>query len=331
MVSSKQWDMSALRLAPGLRLGCIRLEQADALTLSEMAVHFNEGDASITLTGENPAPWEEHTFVSIRTFALPAGAVEFQRLVEWFGKKRKTRARLPEGIPFQASTLAVREVSEVWQHEAYPRSGRDFIHIYRTDQRAVLIRLVGHSGTILDNPLLSAIQEHLRLMEDQWVQDFPLTQPRPNLPSEITCEPLSPEVRSEVLQAIRRGAALLGLEPDWQPLRAAEAVHGKLEELRAGKRLAANQRKQMSIDLGALWGEALAVAAKWEWRAVTTNPGRETHAVSSPNGSHAVDPIAHMHYLLENSKTDNNSLLLFNMIRSGHLPEAAESAFSWLS
>ncbi len=331
MPDSQQIDMSGLCLAPDLTFGCIRLRNADSLPLSGIFVTASGSEASITFTGDNPKPWDKHTLVSVRMFNLPDEQAEFQRLIEWFGRNRQERARLPERVAFNTATLAVREASDVWEHEAFPRSGRDFIHVYRTARQGVLIRWMGKSGTILDNPVIRGIHENLSLVEGQWVQEFPVVQRREPSAARATESPLPPELEAQVEAAATRARERLNLEPTASPQQTAEAIHRVLDEIRSRPRLSADEKQQIAIDLGALWGNALCAAAGWEWCSVSPEPDREVPAVCSPTRSHAVDPLQVAYAILESKSGTNNSLLLFNMIVAGDVPVAAEGAYSWLS
>lgn len=323
--------MSALRLAPDLHFGCLRISNADTLSLSEVFLTSDEGEVSITLTADNPEPWQEHTLASIRMFKLPAGSAEFERQVEWFGRKCQKRARLPDGMPFTPETLAIQDASDFWSHEAYPRSGRDFIHIHRNESQAVLIRLMGKSEPILDNPLFASLHKSLRLDEGQWIRAFPATTMREGALAGIEELPLPSDVETEVRDAVGRALEQLNLESIYTPAAAAEAIHEALTEIRRGAPIGAEERKQQSVDLGALWGDALVSAAGWEWCCLRQASGVETYAVCRPGRSHAVDPIALVHGILTALGGATNSLLTFNMIAAGEVPASAPGAYSWLT
>jgi hypothetical protein len=216
-------------------------------------------------------------------------------------------------------------------HEGFPRSGRDFIHIYQSDKLAILIRFLGKAGNILDNPLLKQIHENLRIVENQWIVDIPKTKPRKPKKSLITDTPLASEVETEVREAVARARQLLNLGRIRDPRKTAEAIHRALDEMRTRNRVPAEEKKQLAIDIGALWGDALCKAKKWEWCCVRPTAEQSIYAISSANRSHAVDPIRAVHNILSSRRVANNSLLLFNMIVSGPLPEAPGRAYCWLS
>ncbi len=333
MPKSKDLDinMSEERFLHDLRIGCIRLRNADSLPIASSFVVLSKTDVSITFWGATPEPWDGVSLVSIRMFQLPRFKAEFQREIKWFSDKRKKRARLPEGVAFEENTLAMRGVPANWVHEGFARSGRDFIHTYETDKLAILIRFLGKAGNILDNPLLKQIHENLSIVENQWIVEFPKTKPQKRTQSVIAATPLAPEVQTEVLEAVGRARELLDLGRIRNPRKAAEAVYRALDEMRARKRVPAKEKKQLAIDIGALWGDALCKTKKWEWCCVRPTADQEIYAICSMNRSHAVDPIGLVHRILSSRRVPNNSLLLFNMIVSGPLPKASDQVYFWLS
>ena len=132
-------------------------------------------------------------------------------MIRWFSDARKKRARLPDGVAFEETTLAVDRIPANWVHEGFARSGRDFIHIYRSSDLAILMRFLGKAGTILDNPLLEQVHKNLRIVEKQWIVDFPKTRPKKRAQSPITDTALAPEIATQVEEAASRARALLNL------------------------------------------------------------------------------------------------------------------------
>lgn len=331
MSRSRDIVMNGVRLDPDLRIGCVHLANADSLPLASAFVELSAAEVSITFWGATPEPWDGATIVSIRMFRLPRGRAEFQRDIDFFSEERRKRSRLPEGVAFGENTLAIGGVPARWVHDGFARSNRDFIHIYRSDKLGILIRYLGKAGDILDNPLLRPIHENLRIVEDQWIVEFPETRPQGAASSTVTETPLPDEVQSQVREAVGRARERLQLGRIRDPRRTAEAIHRAIDEFRERQRVPAEEKKQFAIDLGALWGEALCRARKWEWCCVSVAADQETFAVCSPGRSHAVDPLAMVYRILSSRRVANNALLLFNMILSGHLPAAADRKYCWLS
>jgi hypothetical protein len=233
-------------------------------------------------------------------------------------------------LPFDRTTLAIRDAPETWTHDGFARSGRDFIHIYQTKKRAILIRLLSKAGTVLDNPLLKRIHKNLAIIEDQWIGKFPSTELRKSTRQKTRELPLTPDVVNELRDAIARARELLNLGRRSKPNQVADAIHQAIDEIRSRKRVSAQEKKQLGIDLGALWGDALCTARKWEWCCVSQSSKQQVYAVCSPNRSHAIDPIRIVHSILQSRRVANNSLLLFNLILSGRLPESP-AGYCWLS
>lgn len=163
---------------PEVRFGCVSIDNADQLPLSMANFTERPGEVTLALDGATGKPGILDSFVAIHTFQFPAGSDLFSQLVEWFGKDRKSRAKLPDGIKFDASIMAVRSVPPDWEHEAYPQSNRTFVHIYRGTEQAVLIRWIARSGTILDHALFKPLIDNLRIVSGQWITEAPLIQPK---------------------------------------------------------------------------------------------------------------------------------------------------------
>ena len=331
MATSKQFAMTARQFAPEIRFGCIELRKADALELDGANVQVSPGEMSLLLVGAKRSQWNGISHVAVHMFSLPRRRTEFQRQVEWFGRERRSRARLPEGVKFDAAVLAIVDPPDGWEHEAFPRSGRDFVHIYRSAGRAVLIRLATKAGTVLDHPLLKHVHENLRIVADQWIADIPEIHRRESSAFRVTDRGLSDGVKQEIDESAARARDSLKLTRHSSPSRTVEAVHEAIEMLRRRRRVSKNEKSQFAIDHGALWGEALCAATGWEWRCVQLTVEDEVVAVCSGTRSHAVDPIRVIYRVLTTAKADNNALLLFNMIVSGELPQAAEAGFCWVS
>ena len=325
----KQYFMTDSCFTPAVRLGCVSIENADQLPLDGANWIREAGNVTLALISSKAAA---DCFVSINAYQFPKGLAEFKRSCEWYAKDRKLRAKLPEGVKFEESILSVVAAPEDWDHEAYPQSNRKFVHIYRDAQQAVLIRWIAHSGTILDNSLFKPLVDNLRIVPGQWITDPPVVQARVGSQRKASDEELADDVRTELNEAAARARKSLNLGRVRKPERLAEAVHDAIDELRLRKGINADEKKQLAIDYGALWGEALCAAVGWTWRRVELSSPREsTFAVCSPTRSHAVAPLRVIFTLASHPKTVNNSLLLFNMIVSGNTPVAPAGGYCWLS
>lgn len=172
-MSSKQYILNGRCFVPEVRFGCVLIENADQLPLSLVNFSAAPGHITLALDGATGKPGILDSFVAINTFQFPEGMAEFEKLCEWFGKDRQTRAKLPDGVKFDESVLAVHNAPADWIHEAYPQSKRTFVHIYRGAEQAILIRLLGRTGTILDHPLFKPLIDNLQIVPGQWIIEEP--------------------------------------------------------------------------------------------------------------------------------------------------------------
>lgn len=323
-------DMTERKLTKTVRLGFMRLSKADELPLRETIVNYSDPhEVDITFWGDTPPPWDDETLVSIRMFRLPDGEREFQRQIEFFGHKRRKRTKLPEGVPFDDSVLRL-SFPASWTHQAFARSARDFIHTYHNDQLAMLIRLRGEEGNILDNPLLQGIQKNLRFVEEQWITEALKSRPRRSAVRKTTVQNLDAETQGEIDDAILNAREYLTLGKKRKPETITVAIYSAIEEVRNTK-VSAEEKRELAIDLGALWGQTVCQAAGWKWKLVPDDDGDPIPAVCRPRARHVVAPISLMYDWLKNKRSENTSLLLFNMIVAKKLPPAPRDTHCWLS
>lgn len=328
-MSSEQFILNESCLVPEVRFGCMRIEHADQLPLDMVNFVVQPGNVTLALDGATGKPGIMDSFVAINTFQFPKGMSEFERVVEWFGRDRKSRAKLPEGIKFDENVLALHAAPADWEHEAYPQSNRTFVHIYRGPKQAVLIRWLARTGMILEHPLFKPLLENLRVVPGQWVTDSPAIQPKAEKHEVITGTPLTEDLRHEIEVSAARAREALQLGRVRKPARVAEFICEAIDQLRSRKTGKA-EKSQFAIDCGALWGQALSEATGWEWQRLTGEQGETGFAVCSPNRSHAVFPLKVVYDLATHPAAENNSLLLFNMIATGKVPVSTEGAYSLL-
>lgn len=175
---SKEIYLSDVQLKSQLQLGCFTLRDAHKLPLSHIFVSISKSQATCAFWGATADDWEGTTLVNVNMYRLPEGKEEFLRQQEFFGKERKPKSKLPDGVEFDKTLLKFTGMPESWTHDAYARSNRDFIHIYQSKRMGILVRFLGKVGTILDNPLIASIASNLRVKEDQWIAEFPKTEVR---------------------------------------------------------------------------------------------------------------------------------------------------------
>jgi hypothetical protein len=332
MPDSFMIDMSEVRLTKELRYGCICLKNAHLLPLAETFIRRNANEPSITFWGDTPEPWDAVSLVSISMFRMPQGRKEFQRQIDFFGDKRKKRAKLPEGEMFDTTTLAIKSVSSAWEHDAFARSGRDFIHIYRGKKYALLMRLLGKAGGVLDNPLLKLVHNNLRLVDEQWIIEPPATEPRKagKAKPRLKESPLNNETIDEINSAASQARKRFGLAHLRSPAKVAAGIGEAVDAERLRTKVTNDERIETAVGLGALFGDCLEREVDWEWCAIPTESGGPAYAVCSPNRSHMVTPMLKLLTLLKNKRKTNNLELMFNLIAADKLPPSQAGGYCHL-
>ena len=171
-------DLSEERLQQKLSLGFCRLSNADILPLDHVYVCLSRSAVSIKFWGDTKGDWRGTTLVYVKMYKYPGGKTDFLREQKFYKEDRTSQATLPEGIPFEKSTLRIKNLPSGWTHDAFARSGRDFVHLYYSKKGGVLVHFLGKKGTILDNPLIERIASKLRIEEEQWIVELPKTETR---------------------------------------------------------------------------------------------------------------------------------------------------------
>ncbi len=134
------------------------------------------------------------------------------------------------------------------------------------------------------------------------------------------------DLLAELDEALSSGRASLGLKAKTKPQTAAEAVGNAIDAARGGKKVSDERRTELAVELGAVWGDAVCRALKWEWARMPVSKKETIVSVTSPTRTHAVDPIRLVYDLIGNKRRENNALLLFNMLADGGLPTRPASA-----
>jgi hypothetical protein len=333
MSRSRQYNMTDACLPQDLRLGFVHLKSAHTLPLEEVNITISECAIWLAFYGTPQAPWNGMSFASIGMFCFPKGRAEFDERVEFFGKERKKWARLPEGVKFDPTMFAVRQVPCSWKHDAFPQSGRSFVHLYDSSRHAMILRFGSRAGTMLDHPLLKRIHQDLRIVENQWNLTFPELQPRKSSRELVIESPLEPKVVSEVSKAVTRAREFLGFKRERSANVIMTAIFKAIEDHKKEKGRRSKATEALAIDLGALWGQTLCQAAQWQWCSLKKGEDVAICAVCSPNRARAINPVGFVHSLLASRRRadENTSLLLFNMIVAGRLPETTPGSYAWLS
>jgi hypothetical protein len=324
----QQIDMSGQCLETPLVFGCIRIDHADTLSLSELVLTHDPHELGITLWGDCPGPADNASLVSVSMFRLPEAADAFAEAVEWFARDRRVRPpKLPEGVAFNDQTLAPARIEGAWAHDAFATSPRSILHVYTAPHLGVRIRYLAKSGTLLDHPLLSGVCANLTLDANLWRTD----EPRTAVTSETQAveRPLPADVQAEVIQLLQEGRDWLGLAARSSALQAATAVHEMLEKLPRGKK-AADESSERTLQLAVVWADALCRECRWEWAQVG-EAGDEEYVIVSPDRSLMIEPMAYIQAIRSSKRTENTALLLFNMITAANVPQAPAHSYTPIS
>ncbi len=326
---AKSQSLNNLFIEGCFNYGCIEVQDLADLSLSTANFLSAPYELNILLMSYLDEPWKGVSHIAIHMFKLPEGQEEFDKIQAWFGDERKSRARLPDGVPFEESTLAIRNLPSDWKHSAYPRSCRDFIHIYSSDKQAILLRVASKRGTVLNHPLLRIATDNIRIVPLQWETRRPKVQLRP---TEIGTESfmLSEADLSKIKILSKEAQAKLGIAEEVLGPDSARRIHGYIELRRSGASRTKTEVSVLALELGCLWGNALLETGEWQWR-MARIAGEELWAVFNNAGTHAVAPIVVINNLLMSKRSNNNILLLYNMIREGNLPDTIDGQVVWLS
>lgn len=326
---SKRRTLNNLVIEGSFNYGCIEVQDLGELSLNTANFLSAPSRLNILLISYLDEPWKGDSHIAVHMFQLPEGQEEFDRIQAWFGDERKSRARLPDGVPFEASTLAIRTLPPDWKHTAYPRSCRDFIHIYTSAKQAVLLRVKSKKGTILNHPLLRKVTENFRIVPFQWETRRPqirLSEIDAGTESFVLSEANFREIVAYAKEARDR----LGITEGCQGSHWVERIHDYIESLRSGASKTQRDVASLALELGCLWGNALLETGEWEWRTARFS-GEEFLAVFNNTGAYAVAPVVVINNLLKSKKSNNNILLLYNMICGGNLPDTIDGQVVWLS
>ncbi len=328
---AKKRTLNNLTIDGSFRYGCIEMQDMSAMSLNtaNFIGHSDRGELNILAQAILDDPWRGYSHFAIRMFKLPEGQVEFDRIQEWFGRDRRERARLPDGIPFDKSALAIKNIPTGWDHTAYPRSCRDFVHIYHGGDQAILLRVSGQRGKVLDNPLLRLIPERLSIVPGQWETAGPKVRYRDPL-ANTESRPLTSAEYAEVKEMCQHGLKPFEHTHGAESLPSADAIYQYVEVLRSGK-LEKDRVQQIAAELGCVWGEVLAQSGRWEWRLVTFGSGDECLALFNQAGTHALAPIVILNHILKTKRIVNNLLLVHNLAVAERLPPVIMNGISWLN
>jgi hypothetical protein len=138
---------------------------------------------------------------------------------------------------------------------------------------------------------------------------------------------LSQEMAAEIRDLAIKAAARLRLATA-EPERVARAIAEYVEDNRPpeGDRIV-----EEAVELGVLWAEQLLRITGWEWVELRETNTNTQYAIVSRDRALVLFPTALFLELLGDTDRDNTTLLLFNMIRCGNVPEAEPGEYQVIS
>jgi hypothetical protein len=139
---------------------------------------------------------------------------------------------------------------------------------------------------------------------------------------------LDPSTQEEVRVLAEAGAALVQAGTEQDPLTVVKQLATYLAAVRP---LAGEELIDRALELGCLWAQQIVSVAGWIWAELHSVDKTVQYAVVSSDGSVAIFPALVFCSLLEDADRPDNSILLFNMVRAGKLPNSSPGAYLILS
>ena len=146
----------------------------------------------------------------------------------------------------------------------------------------------------------------------------------------ITDRSLDSEERADITRFMKLGLKRIGAD------RAAAPDPDKLQELVSQAidqyRKQDEKRRQASlldasVSLGSLWGQLFCDQIGWTWVFMKMDDGKEYYGVVSPNRSHLIFPLQHTQNLMRDPTREQDSLALYQSVKSGTLPASKEREY----
>jgi len=134
---------------------------------------------------------------------------------------------------------------------------------------------------------------------------------------------LTSDERTNLTRLIQKGLKRIGAE------RAAAPEPDKLQQLISQaldmyRKLDTSRREALindaSISLGSLWGQVICDQMGWTWVLYREDSQPEQYAVVPPDRAHLIFPMLFISDLLDDPSIEQNSLLLYESVKSGTLP-----------
>jgi hypothetical protein len=139
---------------------------------------------------------------------------------------------------------------------------------------------------------------------------------------------LDRSAQEEILVLARAGAALVQAGTEQDPLTVVKRI---AMYVAAARPLAGEELIDRALKLGCLWAQQIVSAAGWRSAELHSVDKTVQFAIVSSDRSVAILPELRFRLLLEDAERPDNSVLLFNMVRAGNLPESKPGAYLILS
>lgn len=124
--------------------------------------------------------------------------------------------------------------------------------------------------------------------------------------------------QNELTGSIRVGLKVARLETTATPDEVQAQLDGIINDLRQ-EPPPKDKLVDLSIALGCLWADAVVRQLGWEWAFITK--GRiQVYAIVSPDRAFTIFPMVYVRKLVGDPNTNQNSLLLYNLLKAGKLP-----------
>jgi hypothetical protein len=140
--------------------------------------------------------------------------------------------------------------------------------------------------------------------------------------------PLDESAQEEVRVLTNAGAALVKADPEQDPLSVVKRIATYVAAVRP---LAGEELIDRALELGCLWAHQIVSVAGWIWAELHSADKTVQYAIVSSDRSVAILPGLKFRLLLEDAERPDNSVLLFDMVRAGNLPEANPGAYLLIS
>jgi hypothetical protein len=138
---------------------------------------------------------------------------------------------------------------------------------------------------------------------------------------------LKDNVREEIASYTKAGRRALRLNTQTKPKRVQAAIQTRIDNFRKRKRHTEKEAEDAALLLGCLWGQTLCDEMGWEWIALRQGK-RSLYGVASPKRESVALPMQHILSLFKNPDEEANTLLLYNMIRTGEMTVSLPKSYT---